>query len=68
MLKSRNETYEKDLQSAAVIGKVLGKNTKMQQILGATPVSGCNSLPANGPPKKAEGGVWHLELTTVQLT
>lgn len=31
MLKSRNETYKQDLQSAAVIRKVLGKNTKMQQ-------------------------------------
>ncbi|USS95939.1 Fe(3+) dicitrate ABC transporter substrate-binding protein FecB [Serratia symbiotica] len=33
MLKSRNETYEQDLQSAAVIGKVLGKNTEMRQRL-----------------------------------
>lgn len=33
MLKSRNETYEQDLQSAAIIGKFLGKNTEMQQRL-----------------------------------
>ncbi len=33
MLKSRNETHEQDLQSAAVIGTVLGKNTEMQQHL-----------------------------------
>lgn len=33
MLKSRNETWEENLQSAAIIGKVLGKDTEMQQRL-----------------------------------
>lgn len=33
LLKSRNETYEENLQSAAIIGKVLGKDAQMQQRL-----------------------------------
>ncbi|MFK8258579.1 Fe(3+) dicitrate ABC transporter substrate-binding protein FecB [Erwinia sp. AnSW2-5] len=33
MLKSRNETYAENLQSAAIIGKVLGKEADMQQRL-----------------------------------
>lgn len=33
MLKSRNETYAENLQSAAVIGKVMGKESEMQQRL-----------------------------------
>lgn len=33
MLKSRNETYAENLQSAATIGKVLGKDEEMQQRL-----------------------------------
>lgn len=33
MLKSRNETWEENLQSAAIIGKVLGKDSEMQQRL-----------------------------------
>lgn len=33
MLKSRNETWEENLQSAAIIGKVLGKDAEMQQRL-----------------------------------
>lgn len=33
MLKSRNETYAENLQSAAIIGKVLGKDHEMQQRL-----------------------------------
>lgn len=33
LLKSRNETYSEDLASAAIIGKVLGKDVLMQQRL-----------------------------------
>ncbi|MBU9821227.1 ABC transporter substrate-binding protein [Rahnella sp. Lac-M11] len=33
MLKSRNETYNENLESAAIIGKVLGKDALMQQRL-----------------------------------
>ncbi|MGB9094922.1 Fe(3+) dicitrate ABC transporter substrate-binding protein FecB [Erwinia sp.] len=33
MLKSRNETYAENLQSAAIIGKVMGKEHEMQQRL-----------------------------------
>lgn len=33
LLKSRNETYAENLQSAAIIGKVLGKDAQMQQRL-----------------------------------
>ncbi|WP_142502098.1 Fe(3+) dicitrate ABC transporter substrate-binding protein FecB [Klebsiella sp. 2680] len=33
LLKSRNETYAENLQSAAIIGKVVGKDTQMQQRL-----------------------------------
>lgn len=33
LLKSRNETYEENLHSAAIIGKVLGKDAQMQQRL-----------------------------------
>ncbi|MBM7343466.1 Fe(3+) dicitrate ABC transporter substrate-binding protein FecB [Pantoea coffeiphila] len=33
MLKSRNETWEENLQSAAIIGKVLGKDAEMLQRL-----------------------------------
>ncbi|MBE8614387.1 Fe(3+)-dicitrate ABC transporter substrate-binding protein FecB [Morganella morganii] len=33
LLKSRNETYTENLQSAAIIGKVLGKETEMQKRL-----------------------------------
>ncbi|MBP2167274.1 iron complex transport system substrate-binding protein [Erwinia toletana] len=33
LLKSRNETYNENLQSAAIIGKVLGKDSEMQQRL-----------------------------------
>ncbi|CCG88694.1 Fe(3+) dicitrate ABC transporter substrate-binding protein FecB [Erwinia piriflorinigrans] len=33
MLKSRNETYAENLQSAAIIGKVLDKDAEMQQRL-----------------------------------
>lgn len=33
LLKSRNETYEENLQSAAIIGKVVGKDAQMQQRL-----------------------------------
>ncbi|MDB6374342.1 Fe(3+) dicitrate ABC transporter substrate-binding protein FecB [Photorhabdus bodei] len=33
LLKSRNETYEENLQSAAIIGKVMGKESEMQQRL-----------------------------------
>lgn len=33
LLKSRNETYEENLQSAAIIGKVSGKDKEMQQRL-----------------------------------
>lgn len=35
LLKSRNETYQQNLQSAAIIGKVLGKDAEMQQQLAA---------------------------------
>jgi ferric citrate transport system substrate-binding protein len=33
LLKSRNETYEENLQSAAIIGEVVGKKTEMEQRL-----------------------------------
>ncbi len=33
LLKSRNETWEENLQSAAIIGKVVGKDKEMQQRL-----------------------------------
>jgi len=33
LLKSRNETYEENLQSAAIIGKVIGKDAEMSQRL-----------------------------------
>ncbi|WP_448512294.1 Fe(3+) dicitrate ABC transporter substrate-binding protein FecB [Photorhabdus laumondii] len=33
LLKSRNETYEENLQSAAIIGKVMGKESEMQKRL-----------------------------------
>lgn len=33
LLKSRNETYEENLQSAAIIGKVVGKDAEMSQRL-----------------------------------
>lgn len=33
LLKSRNETWEENLQSAAIIGKVVGKDGEMQQRL-----------------------------------
>lgn len=33
MLKSRNETYQENLQSAAIIGKVMGKDEQMQRRL-----------------------------------
>ncbi|WP_445495367.1 Fe(3+) dicitrate ABC transporter substrate-binding protein FecB [Photorhabdus sp. SF281] len=33
LLKSRNETYEENLQSAAIIGKVMGKDREMQKRL-----------------------------------
>jgi len=33
LLKSRNETYEENLQSAAIIGKVIGKAAEMSQRL-----------------------------------
>lgn len=33
LLKSRNETYEENLQSAAIIGQVMGKESEMQQRL-----------------------------------
>ncbi|MCC8372731.1 MULTISPECIES: Fe(3+) dicitrate ABC transporter substrate-binding protein FecB [Photorhabdus] len=33
LLKSRNETYEENLQSAAIIGKIMGKESEMQQRL-----------------------------------
>lgn len=33
LLKSRNETYEENLQTASIIGKVLGKNREMEQRL-----------------------------------
>lgn len=33
LLKSRNETYEENLQSAAIIGKVVGKDGEMSQRL-----------------------------------
>lgn len=33
LLKSRNETYEENLQSAAIIGKIVGKETEITQRL-----------------------------------
>lgn len=33
LLKSRNETYEENLQSAAIIGKIVGKDAEMSQRL-----------------------------------
>lgn len=67
LLKSRNETYEENLQSAAIIGKAVGKEAEMQQRLAQhrqTMAAFARQLPAGT--SRYQRAIWHLTRAAVQ--